>query len=207
MTVSPMHAGDGSLDPKINAAVKATIKLSYQRPDDAAYTAILRGTVRNCVDVIVIDQDTYEVLMGWRVNEPWKDHWHPSGGGQVPGDSYGETGAAHLKRDLGLNVSPESLQFVNSASFPWSTSAQGVPCHMNGVLVAGMFPRKFLDTRTTPDKGDFARSKFFQIKEVTMENGFHPAIAIGITMIRFNIRLYGRVGTHPPDLLKVPAVA
>ncbi|MBI5004034.1 hypothetical protein HZC00_02995 [Candidatus Kaiserbacteria bacterium] len=199
MHISPLHAADGSLDPEVNVRARTVIKEKFIRPDDATYTGILRGTVRNCVDVMVLD-DHNHALMGFRVNEPWKGHWHPSGGGQVPGDSYHETGALHLKRDLGLIVDPARLHFVNSASFPWSTSAQGVPCHMNGILMVVHLEDIELRERSIPQKGDFAKSGFFPLTAVTGENGFHPAIALGARMIIRN-KQKGRLGTIDPDLL------
>lgn len=198
--VSPLHAMDGSLDPGLNARARAAIKANYVRPSDAAYKDMLRGVVRNCVDVIVLSYAS-EALMGLRSIEPWKGHWHPSGGGQASGDSYGETGALHLKRDLGLIVDPARLHFVSSASLPWSTSAQGVPCHMNGVLMAVQLSFEELEKRSVPEKGDFAESRFFPLSEVTESNGFHPAIALGARIISRNQARYGRLGSIDSDLL------
>ena len=198
-SVSPLHAADGSLDQGINKKARATIKKSYARPSNEVYAAMLRGKVINCVDVMVLD-NTNKALMGFRVNEPWKGHWHPSGGGQIPGDSYEETGALHLKRDLGLVVDPSRLHFVNSASFPWSTSTQGVPCHMNGVLMAVRLTDEELAKRSVPKKGDFSQSRFFPLTKVTVERGFHPAIAFGARMILYNLQV-GRLGTIPPCFL------
>lgn len=200
MRISPLHAADGSMDPEVNAEAKGVIKVNYLRPSNRAYTAMLRAIVRNCVDVIVLNEHN-EALMGWRVNEPWKARWHPSGGGQVNGDSYGETAALHLKRDLGLTVDPERFEFVNSASFPWSTSAQGVPCHMNGVLVVVRLTSNELSARSVPKTGDFANSHFCPLTDVTVEKGFHPAIALGARIILHNQDEFNRLGTIDPKLL------
>ncbi len=198
--VSPLHAGDGSMDPNRSALAIETIRQSYHRPDDATYAAILPCMVRNCVDTIVLNE-RFEALMGLRVNEPWKGHWHPSGGGQIPGDSYEETASLHMKRDLELAISPERFQFVNSAPFLWSTSAQGVPCHMNGVLMVGKLTQEELENRTIPAGGDFKESRFFPLSEVTTEAGFHPAIVLGVKMISFNLETFGRLGTIDPTFL------
>lgn len=198
--VSPLHAGDGSLDPLVSARATTKIRENYRRVTNRAYPAMLRGKVLNCVDVMVVNC-ALEVLMGWRVNEPWKDHWHPSGGEQVPGDSYGETGALHLKRDLGLIVEPNLFEFVSSASFPWSTSAQGVPCHMNGILMVVLLTDEELATRNIPEGRDFATSRLFPLTHVTEANSFHPAIALGARMILFNQSRFARLGTIDFNLL------
>lgn len=198
--MSPLHAADGSLDPAVNFKALAVIIDAYVRPNDDIYPHVVRGVVINCVDVLALNEDD-DALMGFRLNQPWKGHWHPSGGRQIHGDSYGHTGAKHLERDLGLRIAPERFELVNTASFPWSTSAQGVPCHMNGVLMAVRLSRKELDARLRPKAGDFSQSAFFPITDVTVEQGFHPAIALGVRILRYNIKQFGRLGTIPPELL------
>lgn len=195
--ISPLHAGSGSREPQLADQACIDLKARYRRPNDEVYAQMLIGTVRNCVDVMVITS-SLRVLMGLRVNDPWRGHWHPSGGGQIPGESYGETGARHLMRDIGLIVDPARLHFVNSASFPWSTSAQGVPCHLNGVLVAAEFTAE--EIGSVSRTGDFAQSKFFSLYDVTEKEGFHPAIALGARLLLHNLR-QGRLGTIPPELL------
>jgi len=194
-----MHAGNGSRDPELANQACEALKARYQRPSNEVYAQMLIGTVRNCVDVMVLTRSSC-VLMGFRVNDPWKGHWHPPGGGQIPGDSYEETGALHMKRDLGLTVDPARLQFVNSASFPWSTSAQGVPCHLNGVLMAVELTAEEIGGRIVHQTGDFAESKFFSLYDVTEGKGFHPAIALGARILLYNLGK-GRLGTVPPELL------
>ena len=199
--VSSVHAFDGSLDPNVQVKSREIIKAAYKRPDLEDYTNIvLPGIVPNCVDVFILDEDEM-VLMGHRVNAPLKGCPHTSGGRQANGDSYGEAAAFHVKRDLDLDVDPSRFEFVMSSSFPFSSSAQGVPCHMNGVQMAVRLSRDELAKRSVPTTGDFADSRFFALSEVTEDVGFHPAVVLGVRIIQYNLKNHGRLGTIDPDLL------
>ena len=178
-----LQTADGSTAPDDIARVSERLRAGASFLPDEVYTQVLANVVVNCVDVIVEGTDG-KILMGRRVNRPWADHWHPPGGRQKPGEDYGQAGARHLKRDLGLIVDPTFLWFLTTNNFMWNDSAQGVPCHMNGILMQTTLTQSEYASIITRDKGDFAEVRWFEVDEITNDRGFHPAIVEGVKRYR-----------------------
>lgn len=72
---------------------------------------------------------------------------------------------------------------------------------MNGVLMLAEITHEELAARKVQEKGDFNASELFDLADVTIAHGFHPAIALGAAIVRRNLAQFGRVETIDPQVL------
>jgi ADP-ribose pyrophosphatase YjhB (NUDIX family) len=137
------------------------------------YTRILDTTVVSCVDIAV--RCGNELLLGRRVNEPYKGGKNYAGGKRNIGESFEETGIRHLRRDWGLDIAPERLSFVRTDSWGWTRREQPPKdhgCHMEGTtMVVEITPE---EKNTIKYGGDFDEYYWMNIEEIITDPTIHP---------------------------------
>src|SRR3990167_2095774 len=110
---------------------------------DDAYREALSGKVIHCVDILVMDRDANEVLLGRRDQEPHSGDW-VIGGSMRAGETFAEAAARNVKRELHIDIDEAQLSSIGNYSFVWDSRAQAstineqgeevVSCHMSSTL-------------------------------------------------------------------------
>lgn len=141
---------------------------------DEEYGRALSSIVVACVDVALLRDG--KLLMGLRVNEPYKGHWAFLGGRMKPGESFGHTAARHVRANLGFRMSPKRFRVVRTDSWAWSLRAQApqeAGCHMTGTTVFGELSAD--EVRQIKLKGDLAELQWMSVSEILRNWKIHPA--------------------------------
>jgi ADP-ribose pyrophosphatase YjhB (NUDIX family) len=89
---------------------------------DEDYSKVLDNVCVTCCDIIVV-RDDGRILLGLRAWEPLKDWWI-QGGRAKPGESFEETCARNVKRELGLVIDPERFQLLKPYMHNWAQRRQ-----------------------------------------------------------------------------------
>ncbi|MEK6883755.1 MAG: NUDIX domain-containing protein, partial [Nanoarchaeota archaeon] len=72
------------------------------------YAMVLDNVVVTCVDICVINTKG-QILLGKRTWYPMPNWWI-IGGRMKPGESFNESASRNIKRELGLNISPDRFE-------------------------------------------------------------------------------------------------
>jgi 8-oxo-dGTP pyrophosphatase MutT (NUDIX family) len=97
----------------------------------SAFDNFVLGYV-NCI-LVTQDKKLIKMLLVKRISDPWPNWWLP-GGRMNPGESFEETAARYLSRQLGLAIEDRSrFQHLGTYSFVWGKRAfplTGNGCHI-----------------------------------------------------------------------------
>ncbi|MFH1671763.1 MAG: NUDIX domain-containing protein [Candidatus Portnoybacteria bacterium] len=146
--------------------------------DPPIYGEIVRNNVvRGCVDCLVSNENG-RILLGKRVIDPWPD-WYTFGGRMVPGESPEEACARTIKRDLGLEVSPDRFAFIDVLSNAFDRRQE--PPQENGCHDLNLFHLIIVDEKEATlikmEKAEYGDINWFWPKEILLgEIIFHPAL-------------------------------
>lgn len=174
------HFVDGQSPNSDNQKVTDMLRRNTRQVTIDEYNLILDNVVINCVDVALVTNDL-KVLMARRRNEPYKDGLAFPGGRQIPGESYGDTAARHVRKNTGLDIDPSRFRFVRSDSWLWSLRAQPPQergCHMNGITVVVMLtPDEVMHIQYSDDifKDDIFKPEWLTLQEVSAREDIHPS--------------------------------
>ncbi len=141
---------------------------------DEEYGRALSAIVVACVDVALVYKG--KLLMGLRLNEPYKGRWAFPGGRMKPGESFGDTAARHAWTNLYLRMSPRRFRVVRTDSWAWSRRAQPpqeAGCHMTGTTVFAELSAR--EASRIELKGDLAELRWMSIPEILRNRRIHPA--------------------------------
>jgi ADP-ribose pyrophosphatase YjhB (NUDIX family) len=75
---------------------------------DASYADTLSGAVIKCVDIVVMDENTGEILVATRNQEPMAGKW-VFGGRKRAGETNAETAIINMRREFGLEIDTTAL--------------------------------------------------------------------------------------------------
>ena len=84
---------------------------------DDEYGRVLDSIVVACSDIILVYNN--QILIGMRTRDP-QPNWWLIGGRMKPGESFQVAASRNLKRELGLNLSPDRLKYLTTFSAVWA---------------------------------------------------------------------------------------
>lgn len=90
---------------------------------DREYGLALDALVKACSDILIVSADGKKVLLGKRKVEPQPDWWF-IGGRAKPGDTTRSAASRNVKRELGLDVTPNRFKAIATYSMVWQRRAQ-----------------------------------------------------------------------------------
>ena len=169
------HFVDDLTNGKRFRSVTAMLKKNAVFLSDKEYGRALSALVVACVDVALMCGD--KLLLGLRVNEPWKGGWSFPGGRMKPGESFGDTAARHVRVNVGLHMSPKRFHVVRTNSWAWSRRAQApqqAGCHTTSTVVfaeLSFHERERID----PSSGDLSKIQWMNIQKILRNRRIHPA--------------------------------
>ncbi len=138
------------------------------------YGRVLSGIVVACVDVMLLHRG--KVLLGLRLNEPYKGGWAYPGGRMKPGESFADTAARHVEKNLGLEINPRRFRYVRTDSWAWSKRSQppeDAGCHMTGTTMAAQTNAQEIARIQIAD--DLGELRWMALLKVIANRMIHPA--------------------------------
>lgn len=143
---------------------------------DKEYGDALDSIVKGCTDMLIVSADGAKLLLGKRLVHPQPDWWFV-GGRMMPGDTPKSSCARLLRRELGLEVQPERLSFVCSASLAWAMREQAP--QTNGTtdvqLVLSMQATQEEMAAIKLDEKEYSDSQWIAPQDV-LAGDYHPAL-------------------------------
>ncbi|MBI4101672.1 MAG: NUDIX domain-containing protein [Candidatus Nealsonbacteria bacterium] len=143
---------------------------------EKVYVQVRDSIVRGCIEAMVMDKKRTKVLLGRRNIKPWSEWWS-FGSRMMPGESPAESASRTLKMDLGLDISPKRLIFLETMSLVFARREE--PPQENGCHDLSVFHLVLIDEEESAAislrHSEYQEMKWFDPKEVTVRAGFHPA--------------------------------
>lgn len=169
-----LHFVDGLNGGKRFREVTAMLAKNSAHLSDEEYGRVLSSVVVACVDVMLICDG--KVLLGVRLNEPYKGELAYPGGRMKPGESFADTASRHVSKNTGLRIIPRRFLYVRTDSWAWSKHSQApedAGCHMTGTTMAALISwREAQRIRIADDLGEH---EWFSLREVIRNPRIHPA--------------------------------
>lgn len=153
--------------------------------EDGAYAEALSGKVIQCVDALIFDPETEEVLIGRRDQEPHSGDWI-FGGAMRAGESVADTASRNLKRELHTTIDPSKLDEVGNYKFIWDSRAQQatkneagddvVSCHMSSTVLS--YPTDKASVDLTSFNEEYDEVKWTKITDIVdaPKGTYHPCL-------------------------------
>ena len=143
---------------------------------DREYGLALDALVKACSDVLIVSADGARLLLGKRLVEPQPDWWF-IGGRARPGDSTRSAAARNVKRELGLDLSPERFEAVATYSMVWQFRAQAPVDHGTADIstVHALRLTAKEESKVVLDPKEYETSAYFTFEEV-LAGEFHPCL-------------------------------
>lgn len=173
-TKTKTHFVDNLTSGRKFRSVTAMLKKNAIFLSDKEYGRALSALVVACVDVALMCDN--KLLLGLRVNEPWKDGWSFPGGRMKPGESFGDTAVRHVQADVGLHMNPKRFRVVRTNSWAWSRRAQApqrAGCHTTSTVVFAELSSD--EAKEIKPKGDLAEIQWMSIQKILRNRRIHPA--------------------------------
>lgn len=171
-----LHFVDGLTGGKRFCEVTAMLAKNSVHLSDEEYGRVLSSVVVACVDVMLICGYDEKVLLGVRLNEPYKGGLAYPGGRMKPGESFEDTASRHVMKNTGLRIIPRRFRYVRTDSWAWSKRSQppeDAGCHMTGTTMAAIISyKKARQIRMTDDLGEL---KWLTLQEIVRNQKIHPA--------------------------------
>jgi len=151
-------------------------------PDDL-YRDCLDSLVKACVDIVVLNASTDEVLLGKRRVFPQKDWWWGCGGRMIPGEDPQTAAVRLFKRELGLEILDRSrFKFLRCTSNLWGKREQPPQDHGTADIVVNVVIHLLKEEIAAIrfDAMEYEAQKWEWIHQVNGLSGYHPGLVDGI---------------------------
>lgn len=143
---------------------------------EKVYIQVRDSIVRGCIETLIMDEKKKKVLLARRGIKPWSKWW-TFGSRMVPGESPMDSVVRTVRIDLGLNISPKRLKFLDVVSLLFSTREE--PPQENGCHDLSVFYFLQISEREASSinlsRAEYREMRWFNPKDVTLKAGFHPA--------------------------------
>ena len=163
------HFVDGMVSGKHFSETTAMLRKNNRRLTDDEYGSIvLPNVVVACVDVALGFGG--KLLLGLRLNEPYKGGWAFPGGRIKPGESFGDTASRHVRANLSLKIKPRRFRVVRTDSWVFSRRAQPPQdhgCHMTGTTVFARIHRR--EKKRIILSGDLGELRWMTFGQISKE--------------------------------------
>lgn len=143
--------------------------------NDTDYAKVLDNVVIAVVDCVLINYGK-EILLGKRTREPWPNWWM-IGGRMKPGESFEQTAARNVKRELTLDIDPARFIYVGCYSMVWGMRAQAPQengCHTLSVTM--MLRVSEDETRQIMPNDEYHELKWIKLADAEKDGDLHPAL-------------------------------
>lgn len=141
---------------------------------DEEYGRVLSSIVVACVDAMILCAG--KVLLGVRLNEPYRDRSAYPGGRMKPGESFEDTASRHAGKNVGLRISPKRFKYIRTDSWAWSKRGQppeDTGCHMTGTTMAARITAR--EARRIRLEDDLGQMHWMTLREIIASQEIHPA--------------------------------
>eukprot|EP00884_Botryococcus_braunii_P007174 jgi/Botrbrau1/16458/Bobra.0142s0054.1 len=153
----------------------------YQRNntflEDDEYSRALDSFVKGCVDLLLTDESSGEVLLMKRKIEPQPDWWFV-GGRLRAGDSPTQGGQKIVKRELGIDLAPGRFKYVLSCTYLWEWRQQepqrNGTADMIMVFTAAISPEE--RAAIVWDTAEYDNMRWQDLTAAIQEASYHPAL-------------------------------
>ena len=142
---------------------------------DEDYAKVLDNVVITCVDICVVNMEG-KILLGKRTWYPLPD-WFIIGGRMKTGESFNEAASRNIKRELGLNISPDRFERLWEYSMAWAKRAQSP--QENGshtvsiAMLLKLYPHEEMEIKHNEE---YESVKWVQVDEIINDLSLHPAL-------------------------------
>lgn len=168
------HFVDGHRGGRRFREVTAMLQKNSVFLTEEEYNRVLSSIVVACVDAMLLFGS--RVLLGLRLNEPYKGGLAYPGGRMKPGESFADTATRHVAKNLGINVKPRRFSYVRTDSWAWSKRGQppeNAGCHMTGTTMAARVSSQEVQRIQIAD--DLGELHWMALGKVSANQKIHPA--------------------------------